>query len=48
MGGRKNFINVYKYLKRRFKDGSVKLFSVVPSAKARENGHKLEHRNRYL
>ena len=36
--------NVFKYLERSCKQDRARLFSVVPTAKTRGNGHILEHR----
>lgn len=35
---RKNLTNRYKYLKGRYREDKVRLFSVVPSAGTRDNG----------
>ncbi|PKU42605.1 hypothetical protein llap_7089 [Limosa lapponica baueri] len=40
---RGDLIYVYQYLKDRLKDDGAGLFSVVPSDRTRDNGHKLEH-----
>lgn len=40
----KELISVYKYLIGECKD-EVLLFSVVPSGRVRDNGHKLKHMN---
>jgi len=37
-------ISVYKYLKRGYKEGRARLFSVVLSGRTRGNVHKLKHR----
>lgn len=41
---RKNLINVYKNLKEGCKDNRARLFSLVPSNRTRDNGHKLKRR----
>jgi len=38
-----NLINVCKYLQRGCKGNRARLFSVVPSGRARGNGHKMKH-----
>lgn len=39
-----DLLNVYKFLKKGCKGNGTRLFSVVPSASARGNKHKLKHR----
>ncbi|KAK4817982.1 hypothetical protein QYF61_003635, partial [Mycteria americana] len=41
---REDLINIYKYLRGVRKEDRARLFSVVPSARTRGNGHKLKHR----
>lgn len=41
-------INVYKYLKGGCKDDGAKLLPLVPSARTRGRGHKLEHMRLHL
>lgn len=38
-------INVYKYLKGECKEEAARVFSVMPSAQTRGNGHKLKCRS---
>jgi len=39
---------MYKYLIKWSKDNRARLFSVVPSARTRGNGHKLKYRKFHL
>jgi len=41
---RGNLINACKYLKCGCQEDGAKLFSVVPSNRTRDNGHKMKHR----
>ncbi|GAB0208091.1 hypothetical protein GRJ2_003274800 [Grus japonensis] len=45
---RGDLLNAYKYLKGGYQEEEARLFSVVPSNRTRDNGHKLEHRKFYL
>jgi len=40
---RGDLISVYKYVKGGCKEDRARLFLVVPTARARHNGHKLKH-----
>lgn len=43
-GLREDLLTAYKYLMGRCQAHRARLFSVVPSNRTRDNGHKLEHR----
>lgn len=40
-------INVFKYLKEGYNEDRAKLFSLVPGARTRDTGHKVEHRRSF-
>ncbi|KAK4816906.1 hypothetical protein QYF61_024916 [Mycteria americana] len=39
-----DLVNVYKYLKERYKEDEARLFPLVPGERTRGNGHTLKHR----
>jgi len=41
---RGGLVNAHKYLKGGCQEDGAKLFSVVPTTRARGNGHKLKHK----
>jgi len=41
---RADLINICKYLKGEYKEDEGRFFSIVPRARKKRNGHKLEHR----
>ncbi|GAB0181578.1 hypothetical protein GRJ2_000623100 [Grus japonensis] len=45
---RGDLINAHKYLKGGCLEEGARLFTMVPSARSRGNGHKLEHRKFHL
>jgi len=45
---REDLINAYKYLKGGCQENEARLFSVVPSDRAKDNRHKPKHRKFHL
>jgi len=45
---RRDLINADKYLKGGCQEDGAKVFSIVPSDRTRDNGHKLKHRKFHL